>query len=145
MVKPNPRPIITAHMSALIDRVFGCYDAAAETLNARWGRGASKSTISRKIAGSMEWTVLDVIAFEDAAGSYPITRFLARRVDGAVKPSSGGYEDAGCISKEAGEAVQALLSATQSACAGERADAIKELHDVEEAVKAAIARLEAGV
>lgn len=140
----NPRLTITAHMSALIERVFGCYDAAAETLNARWGRGASKSTISRKIAGSMEWTILDLIAFEDAAGSYPITRMLARRIDGGVKPSTDGYADAGCISKEAGEAVQALLSATQSACAGERADAVKELNDVKEAVEAAIARLEAG-
>jgi hypothetical protein len=140
---PDPRTTITAHMKSLITGFFGCYDAAAETCNARWGGGASKGTISRKIAGSYEWTIADVIALEDAAGRYPITRMLARRVDGTHRPSGNGYEDAGSISKEAGEAVQALLSATQSACAGERAQAIKELTDVKDAADAAIARLEA--
>lgn len=41
------RKVVRANMKALIDS-FGCYDAVAETLNARWGGGSSKGTISKK-------------------------------------------------------------------------------------------------
>lgn len=60
------RKIVTANMRALIDW-FGCYDAVAETINARWGGGASKGTVSKKASGQLDFTVADVIALEDAA------------------------------------------------------------------------------
>lgn len=134
---------VSAALSALIARVFGCYDAAAETINARWGRGASKGTISKKVAGLLDWTVADVIALEDASGRYPVTKMLARRLERANDPDSCIIQHASSIAREAGEAVGALLSAAQSADAGDRAQAIKELHDVESAVRMARARLEA--
>ena len=135
---------LTALMQGLISGTFGCLDAAAETLNARWGRGASKGTLSRKLSGSLDWTLADVIALEDAAGRYPVTRMLARRLEGArTGVERSALDHAGSISKEAGEAVAAILSATQSADAGDLAQAIKEIEDVERAVREARARLDA--
>lgn len=139
----DPRLPISASLSALIEGFFGCFDAAAETINARWGRGASKGTISKKISGQLDWTVADVVALEDASGRYPVTRMLARRLDNAGSREGCILQYAGSIAKEAGEAVAALLSASQSADAGDRAQAIKELHDVETAVRLARERLEA--
>lgn len=133
----------SAALSALIEGFFGCYDAAAETINARWGRGASKGTISKKAAGQLDWTIADVIALEDASGRYPVTRMLARRLERAKDPEGCIIEHASSIAREAGEAVSALLSAAQSADAGDKAQALKELHDVESAVRLARARLEA--
>jgi len=139
----DPRLSLSASLSALIEGFFGCYDAAAETINARWGRGASKGTISKKVTGQLDWTVADVIALEDASGRFPVTRMLARRLESGSKPESCLLQHAGSIAREAGEAVGALLAASQSADAGDRAQAIKELHDVETAVRLARERLEA--
>lgn len=137
------RRAVGASLSALIDGFFGCYDAAAETINARWGRGASKGTISKKISGLLDWTVADVIALEDASGRYPVTRMMARRLDQSDSDSGCIILHAGSIAKEAGEAVGALLAASQSADAGDHAQAIKELDDVETAIRLARSRLEA--
>lgn len=141
------RRTLTALMAALIDGTFGCLDAAAETINARWGHGASKGTLSKKLHEHLDWTVADVIALEDAAGRYPVTRMLARRLEraGAARAAASLLDHAGGISKEAGEAVAALLTAEQSADAGDRAQAIKELQDVVSVVSAALAKLEGTV
>jgi len=140
----DPRHTVSALLASLISGTFGCYDAAAETINARWGRGASKGTISKKAAGLLDWTVSDVIALEDSAGRYPVTRMLAKRLDDPSAAALGSPLDhAANISREAGEAVCALLTATQEAGAGNIAQAIKELHDVENAASAARERLEA--
>ncbi len=136
------RKIARAHMKTLVDW-FGCYDAVAETLNARWGGGSSKGTISRKIGGNLEWTVADVIALEDAAGRYPVTRTLARRLED--RPVTGGgslLQDGSSIAKESGEAIAAILSAEQSASADERAQAVKEIDEAVLALRQARARLE---
>lgn len=139
----DPRLQVSAALAALIDGFYGCYDAAAETINARWGRGASKGTISKKATGQLDWTVADVVALEDASGRYPVTRMLARRLDSARRREGTLLEHAGSIAREAGEAVAALLSASQSADAGDLAQAIKELHEVETAARLARERLEA--
>lgn len=139
----DPRLPISASLSALIQGYFGCFDAAAETINARWGRGASKGTISKKISGQLDWTVADVVALEDASGRYPVTRMLARRLDAAPSPDGCLLKHAGSIAKEMGEAVAAILAAEQSASADDKAQAIKELHEAETAVRLARERLEA--
>lgn len=139
----DPRLPISASLSALIQGYFGCFDAAAETINARWGRGASKGTISKKISGQLDWTVADVVALEDASGRYPVTRMLARRLDTASSHEGSLLQHAGSIAKEMGEAVAAILAAEQSACADDKAQAIKELHEAETAVRLARERLEA--
>ncbi len=123
---------------------MGCYDAVAETLNARWGGGHSKGTVSRKMNGALDWTLPDVIALEDAAGRYPVTRILARRMGGGGVPADGSLISASSsIAKESGEALAAILSAQQSSCADDCAQAIKEVDDAVEALRIARGRLEA--
>lgn len=133
------RGVVSAQMRALVDS-FGCFDAVAETLNARWGpfgRGASKGTISKKMAGQLEWTVCDVLALEDAAGRYPVTRLLSRRMN-ARQVEAGTLLEAACgIAKECGEAQSAVLAAVQSCDAGEEAQAIKEIDEAIESLRAA--------
>lgn len=136
------RATVTAAMKALIEGAYGCYDAAAETINARWGRGGSKGTISRKVGGLLDWTVADVVALEDASGRYPVTRILARRLYPTARDNACIVEHASAISREAGQAVCAMLEASLSADAGDIAAAIAELNDVDAFVRAAIARLE---
>lgn len=139
---PDFRKIIGANMRSLVDW-FGCYDAVAETFNARWGGGSSKGTVSKKVSGNLDWTVADVIALEDAAARYPVTRMLARRLEGRPDVSGGNLlQDGSRIAKESGEAIAAILAAEQSSCADERAQAIKEIDDAMFALRRARTRLE---
>ncbi|MFD1913820.1 hypothetical protein [Halodurantibacterium flavum] len=129
---PNVMSVAHAHMVTLI-RKLGCLDAAAELLNARYGGGHSKGTISRKINGTLDWTLRDVVAFEDALTAYPVTRLLVQRKS---QEAAEGCLIAGAaeISREMGEAMSAILSVEQSASAGEVAQAIKEIEDVKDAL-----------
>jgi hypothetical protein len=139
----DPVLILNAHMSALVSRL-GCFDAVAETLTARWGGGCSKGTISRKVSGSLDWTVRDVIGIEDALSEFPVTRMLERRRAGvAVAAPVSMILQAGAISRETGEAVGAILAAEQSARAEDRAQACKELTEAIAALQTALSRLEA--
>jgi hypothetical protein len=137
------RKNVTANMRALIDW-FGCYDAVAETINARWGGGASKGTVSKKASGQLDFTVADVIALEDAARIYPITRLLARRLEDREGVVAGCMiAHTGVIAKEGGEAVAAILAAEQSADAEDTAQALVEVDEAIQSLRAARARLEA--
>lgn len=130
--------LIDAQMRALVARI-GCFDAVAETINARWGAHTAKGTISRKASGSLDWTLLDAIALEDALGSHPITRLMERRRASAAasKQTISPIAAAATISKEAGEAVCSILAAEQSDCAGDRASAIVEIDEAIAALSAA--------
>ncbi|KQI68715.1 hypothetical protein AN189_07390 [Loktanella sp. 3ANDIMAR09] len=145
MIGGNPRAQINALVSALIDGTFQCYDAAADTIVARLGNGVSKATISRRRSGSLDWPLADILALEDAAGKYPVTRMMARR----LKETGAGSSlcitrQAGAISKECGEAVAAILSAQSSAEDNCRADALSEIDEAIEALRTARATIEAG-
>lgn len=123
------RLIVRAHMKSLVEWL-GCYDAVAETFNARWGGGSSKGTVCKKVTGHLDWTVADVIALEDVAGRYPVTRMLARRLENRPAPADGCLlSDGSCMSKESGEAIAAVFSAEQAHSAGEDAVAIKEIDE----------------
>ena len=142
----DQRATANALMCALIKGVYGNLDAAAETINARWGRGSSsKGTLSKRMSGALGWTLDDVFALEDAACRFPVSRFMAQRLEGLGPQCTNGnlLEEAGPISREAGEAVSAVLAAAQSAEAGDRSQAIAELADVERAVRRARQLLEA--
>jgi hypothetical protein len=137
------RKISRAHMKSIVDW-FGCFDAVAETINARWGGGASKGTISKKISGVLDWTLADVIALEDASGSFPVTRLLARRLEGRVVAVGDNLVvQSGLIARESGEAIAAILAAEQSSSADEGAQAIKEIDEAMHALGLARAALEA--
>ena len=133
--------VVSAHMRALVGRL-GCLDAAAETLNARWGGGHSKGTLSRKLNGSLDWTVKDVAGLEDALGQFPVTRLLERRRVQATPATVSILTQAGTISRETGEAIAAILAAEQSDSAHDRAQAVVELDQALEALRLARARLE---
>jgi hypothetical protein len=140
---PDLRKIVHANMKAVIDW-YGCFDAAAETINARWGGGASKGTLSRKLSGSLDFTVPDVIALEDAAQRFPVTKLLARRLESRSNAGVGCLiAQSGAIAKECGEAISVILSAEQSSCADETADAIKEIDEAIGVLKEARGILEA--
>lgn len=139
---PDLRKISRANMKSIVDW-FGCFDAVAETINARWGGGASKGTISKKVSGTLDWTLADVIALEDASGRFPITRLMARRLEGRIVMNENCLmQQSGIIAKESGEAISAILAAEQSSCADERAQAIKEIDEAMLALRQARSRLE---
>lgn len=142
---PDFRKIARANMKSIVDW-FGCYDAVAETINARWGGGASKGTVSKKAAGHLDWTIADVIALEDARGYFPVTRMMVRRMSDHATPADGCLiQDSSSIAKESGEALKALLDAQQSNSADEKAQAITEIDEAIFALRQARARLEASM
>ncbi|MCG7574875.1 hypothetical protein MHM39_14985 [Phaeobacter sp. CNT1-3] len=137
------RARVNASMAALIDGSFGCLDAAAETINARLGRSVGKGTLSKKLGQSIGWNVDEVIALEDAAGRYPVTKMLARRLRPNEYTAQGSVLlHVGQISKETGEAVNAILSAQQSDAGCDYDQAIVEIDEAIEALRQARARLE---
>lgn len=138
------KEVIRATATSLINRL-GCQEAAVEAINARWHGGCSKGLLSRKMHGHAEFTVMDVVALEDALGVYPLTKILARRLQGR---SNGPVADCmiqqtGLIAKETGEAIAAILQAENSAGAQDRAQAITEIDEAIAALRAGRSRLEA--
>lgn len=136
-----------AHLRAMVTR-SGCLDAASATIEARWGIPSSKGTLSRKMSGSLDWTLRDLITFEDALGTDTVSRVIGQRwagnrVSGCNKPL--GLDDVSDISLESGQAVSKILRAMQSNCAGDRAEAIKEIDDAVAELMDARRKLAGGV
>ena len=130
-----------AHMRNLV-QAFGCLDAVAASVNARWGGSVTKSTLSKKLAGHLWWTVPEVAAVEDALRRYPVTQMMARRgEDPGAKASGSLLVLSGAIAKETGEAISAILSAEQSAEAEDRARAMVEIDEAIEKLVDAKAKL----
>jgi hypothetical protein len=96
------------------------------------------------MAGQLDWPASDVIALEDAAGRFPVTRMMARRLaPDQVQASPCLTQHAANVAREAGEAVAAILAAQQSAACGEAADAITEIDEALAALRQARKKLEA--
>lgn len=146
----DPRRLIRSTMSALIDGTYGCLDAAAEAINTRLHLSVSKGTLSKRMSGQHGWPVDEIIALEDAAGSYPVTRLMVRRLQGRKDASEGClYRQSGLASREAGEAIAAALNAARVAGGpavdpDDRAEAIREVTEAERAFAALRAQLEGG-
>ena len=121
--------IASASMKSVVDW-FGCLDAAAECIAARWGGRPNKATISKKLTGTLDWTVADVIALEGARGAFPVTRLMARRLEQHDDALAGSLLlDGSEIAKECGEAIAAILAAQQSCNADNLARAVAELDE----------------
>ena len=135
------REIIRAMMKAMIDRL-GCFDAAAETINARWKFGSSKGTISKKLSGHASFSIEDMIALEDALDEYGLTKLLAKRLRNRTNEVAECLiTQSGIIAKESGDVVSAILRAEQSACAKDASQAIVEIREAKAALEAAEQRL----
>ncbi|WP_368484335.1 hypothetical protein [Pseudooceanicola sp. HF7] len=137
------RKLAGASMKSIVDW-FGCLDAAAECIAARWDGRANKATVSKKLSGLLDWTIADVIALEDARGAFPVTRLLARRLNEREQAVAGSLlADGGEIAKECGEAIAAILAAHHSSSADDIARACAELREAMEPQRRALCRLEA--
>lgn len=140
---PDVSRLVNAQMSALIDGAFGCLDAAAETINARLGCATGKGTLSRRLSGHAGWPVHHVMALEDAAGRFPVSRMMARRIDGGLRNDDPCLiRQSGLVAKEAGEAVTAALDvASGGAGGGDPAQAVAEIDEAIAALRGLRARL----
>lgn len=109
---------------------LGGLDAASMWIALRWGTPISKGTLSRKVNGSLDWTLMDIIALQDAAKVHPVTDWMASQSGGADALASvaTGTVD---FMREAGEAI-GQLGAVVAMPADHKArlQAIKEVHDV---------------
>lgn len=137
----DPRPIIQASMRALVARL-GCFDAAAETINAALGGGCSKGTISKRMAGQLDWPLAEIMALEDALCSYPVSRLVAQRLARAEAASAASLVGlVSAMAKEGGEAVAAGVIAAQAAGPKEVAQAVTEIREAIVAMQAMLDRL----
>ena len=132
------RDDISVHMRALI-AAHGCLDAAAETLNTRWGASVQKGTLSKRMHGDLPWSVLDVVGLEDALGRYPVTRMMARRMICETPPDV--MTAAQNVAKETGEAVSAIVGVALAANPAQRAAASLEIDEAIAALRMARAAL----
>ncbi|SEN95131.1 hypothetical protein SAMN04488103_109171 [Gemmobacter aquatilis] len=136
----DPRPIIHAHVCALIDRLGGV-TAANAVLEARWGGGHSAGTLSKKRARQLDWTLPDILALQEAAGDWSLFDWLMGQVPAEAR-SVCLVQGVADLSREVGEAQHASLSAVADPAM--RPQAAKELQDVIEKAQRLQAALSRG-
>ena len=124
---------------------LGCLDSAAEVIAARTGNSVNKGTLSKKMSGSLDWTVSDIVALEDALSTYPVTQSLGRRLGREAFVRGCLMTEGALLAKEAGEAVAAVMRAANAATAtaADRASAIQELSEAEDMLRRCRTTLEA--
>lgn len=122
--------MIRAFMVGLVGRAGGV-DAAAALIGARLGADVSKGSISKRMAGQLDWPLVEIMALEDAVGDPCVRRWLSRSLPELAEGQSLLAAAAEAV-REHGEAVSAVMDF--AAGRGARAVAAKE---VSEAVVAA--------
>lgn len=121
--------ILSSFMQSLITAVGG-FDAAVAVIEARWGRGMSKGTLTKKLAGQLDWSVLDILALQQATGVESVTDWMVSLGPRAAVARTLA-STAPDFAREAGEAQAALMAAMASpGNEALRARAAKEVHDV---------------
>lgn len=124
-----------ASMKALVKN-YGCYEAVSSLISAQCNVPASKGTVSKKMAGMLEFTIADVIALEDAVGQFPVTSHLMNRLKDAEPVAEQCLLTHGAnINKEAMEAVNAIMMAAKSSNADERAEALQQIDEAQHALR----------
>lgn len=134
-------------MRALVQG-WGCLDSAACVIATRWHGAANRGTLSKKMSGLLEWSLLDVIALQDASGRYPVLDILQRQRDedagdqGIAPRAAPGdlLRAVAAVAKETGEAVSALLVAQASGRAADLATAAVEIAEAIEILNVALAQ-----
>lgn len=135
----DDRAMIRAFMVGLVQRAGGV-DAAAALIGARLGSDVSKGSVSKRLAGHLDWPLIEIMALEDAVGDACVRRWLARSAPEAVagKCLLQGVADS---AREHGEAVGAVMD--YLAGRGAAAIARKEIEDALAAVRRLAAGMEA--
>ncbi|MDB6454473.1 hypothetical protein [Falsirhodobacter sp. 20TX0035] len=133
----DERLTVKAHMNGLMAQLGGPV-AVAALMEARLNRPYSAGTLSQKKNGHADWTIMDMIVLQEAAGRAPVTDWLVSLDD---DPQRAITREAAAmrIAVESGELVAALIDASSPE---KRAKALKELADVREAIEDAEDALE---
>lgn len=117
--------MIRAFMAGLVDRAGGV-DAAAAVIGARLGHEVSKGSISKRLAGQLDWPLIEIMALEDAVGDRCVRRWLARSLP-EISEGQTLMQAAADVVREHGEAISAVMDfAAGRDC---RAKARKEVAD----------------
>ncbi|MGB0855058.1 MAG: hypothetical protein ACPGSI_17305 [Pikeienuella sp.] len=138
----KPIKVIKTMLRSLVRNHFGCLDATAATINDENGSGVCKGTLSKRM-NSGSWPLHDIIALEDVAGDYPVTRWMARRLTDVAVGESCLMTLTATSSREAGEAHAAALRAIHSQSEGDKARAVREAREGLEAMQRLVDGLEA--
>jgi hypothetical protein len=122
----DDRAMIRAFMAGLVDRAGGV-DAAAALIGARHGTDVSRGSISKRLAGHLDWPLVEIMALEDAVGDPCVRRWLARSLPELDEGRSLMQAAAETV-RENGEAVSAVMDF--AAGRGSKARARKEVSDL---------------
>lgn len=136
----SDRAMIRAFMSGLVERAGGVEPAAA-LIGARLGAEVSKGTISKRLAGHLDWPLVEIMALEDAVGDPCVRRWLARSLP-EVAEGRSLLEGVAEAAREHGEAISAVVDV--AAGRGCRVRARKEVADALVASKRLAAILDGG-
>lgn len=139
----DPRANIHALMRGLVARYFPSQQSAAKEMADFWhptgnaGDDYDTADLSRKMNGSRQWTVNDVIALQSIAGSTRVTDAMAegRKAGKPQRDPLTALQHARALVHENGEGVEALMALHDG---GSRADARAELVDIVETAQRAI-------
>ena len=134
----SDRLMIRSFMAGLVERAGGV-DAAAALIGARLGAEVSKGSISKRLAGALDWPLVEVMALEDAVGDPCVRRWLARSLP-EISEGQCVMAAAGEAVREHGEAVSAAMDF--AAGRGSKAKAAKEAAEAITAAKKLAAALE---
>jgi len=133
------RAMIRVFMARLVERAGGV-DAASAFISARLGSAVCKGTISKRMAGHLEWPLVEIMALEDAVGDLCVRRWLAGSVPELVQRQSL-MEAAAASALEHGQAVAAALAVASGH--GDLATARRELSEAAQALTGLLAALDA--
>ena len=139
----DPKLIVDAHMRNLASR-FQCYEEIIYHFKTAVDAGYLKGTLSQKVSGRFNWNIAEIVALENAANRYPVTKYLAQRLPASTDKSEIAeclIDQSGIISMEGGEAVNAILKAQKSESSDDSAKAIAEIQEAIEALQKAKNRL----
>lgn len=103
----SDRKIILAFMQGLVEKAGGV-DPAAAIIGARHGAEVSKGTISKRLAGQLDWPLVEIMALEDAVGDHCVRRWLSRSLP-EVAEGQSLIEGVAEVARENGEAVSAVM------------------------------------
>lgn len=136
----SDRLMIRAFMAGLVERAGGV-DASAALIGARLGTEVSKGSISKRLAGHLDWPLVEIMALEDAVGDPCVRRWLARSLP-EISDGQNLMQAAAEAVREHGEAVSAVMDFASGR--GSRAKARKEVSEAVTASNRLAALMEDG-
>lgn len=132
--------MIRALMAGLVARAGGV-DAAAALISAHVGREVGKGSVSKRMAGHLEWPLAEIMALEDAVGDPCVRRWLARGLGDGLR-GEALIAAVARVAQEHGEALSASMAL--SAGVGSRAVALREAMEAHDALSVLITTLSGG-